>query len=904
MATLISSATGNFTASGTWKVADATTELDSEAGSTASTTAYVASANFTPGAITVDAIAVKVASRTAGATGTVSIELYNSTGASSVATATIDAADMPLTGGWVVLPIGSTLLLAATNYQIRFKTSVTGTVTLYRNATAGNWSRQLRTTTNQAPAAGDKLIVAGEHTGSGTGNNFTVTMDETAATIYGNVSFTQSITVNKRGTLSYGTTASTNYLLKLAGIFKVWSDGIFNIGTTGTPIPSTSTAKLEFSVATNVDSGLEVGSGGTFNSQGVTLHTVERALLNANAAVSDTVLTTDVTVGWKSGDQIALASTTRTVTQGELRTLSVDSSGTTVTVSSGLTYAHDGVAPVQAEVINLNRNVKICGTSATLCAYVLMATTSVSDCDFTEFYYLGSSTANKHGVEVQTTTGSASFNSCAFHTYFSTAATAVGVYSASTTLNNLSVVDCNFWNTNYLAVYLTAANTTFNASLTFTGNWCINGATGTTYGFLIAPVEATVSNNRIAGYGVGLQIINAAGGKLGTHSGNIIHSCTAGVTYQTVFDGTISNTTIWRTGGQAFNIGGCSRVVVDGVTTFGNVSGGITMANNQDCVIKNFVSNSQASYTQPYGVYLTGLNPRTVFYNCSFGATTGHTTADIVTTTVFNGIIFHKCTFSSSTELSVSTWRLGGGYFSQDHQNVAGSCKRVAWEGTSTRDTVIYNNASPSLRMAPAQTVVKLRSPYFSVAVASGNTSTPSVWVRKSVVGDGTAYNGAQPRLMVKANPTAGILSDTVLDTAAAAAGSWEELTGTTAAVSENTVLEFFVDCDGTQGWINVDDMVTVNDGNTQFEVWADGVPAVFGTGPTAMFTDVTQSDVRDGISYKFNSLTNNRTGTLDIPPTSKVEVGFTYDNGTKTGTFTGNAGDNGAINVSCLGLE
>lgn len=77
-------------------------------------------------------------------------------------------------------------------------------------------------------------------------------------------------------------------------------------------------------------------------------------------------------------------------------------------------------------------------------------------------------------------------------------------------------------------------------------------------------------------------------------------------------------------------------------------------------------------------------------------------------------------------------------------------------------------------------------------SVASGATATISVYVRKSSAGDGTAYTGNQPRLIVRKNLAAGITSDTVLATAAAATGSWEQLSGTTIAVSEDCSLEFF----------------------------------------------------------------------------------------------------------------
>jgi hypothetical protein len=51
-----------------------------------------------------------------------------------------------------------------------------------------------------------------------------------------------------------------------------------------------------------------------------------------------------------------------------------------------------------------------------------------------------------------------------------------------------------------------------------------------------------------------------------------------------------------------------------------------------------------------------------------------------------------------------------------------------------------------------------------------------------------------------------GYTSDTVLDTMTSAAGSWEQLSATTAAASQDGVFEVYVDCDGTAGWVNVDD--------------------------------------------------------------------------------------------------
>jgi hypothetical protein len=62
---------------------------------------------------------------------------------------------------------------------------------------------------------------------------------------------------------------------------------------------------------------------------------------------------------------------------------------------------------------------------------------------------------------------------------------------------------------------------------------------------------------------------------------------------------------------------------------------------------------------------------------------------------------------------------------------------------------------------------------------------------------------------MCKANPSIGIgtnLRDVVIATYSAGTGAWNSISGTTAAVTGDGVLEFYIDCDGTAGWVNVDD--------------------------------------------------------------------------------------------------
>jgi hypothetical protein len=60
---------------------------------------------------------------------------------------------------------------------------------------------------------------------------------------------------------------------------------------------------------------------------------------------------------------------------------------------------------------------------------------------------------------------------------------------------------------------------------------------------------------------------------------------------------------------------------------------------------------------------------------------------------------------------------------------------------------------------------------------------------------------------MQRANPAIGVTNETVLATSSLTlADTWYLVTGTTAAVTDDGVIEVYVDCDGTAGNIFVDD--------------------------------------------------------------------------------------------------
>jgi hypothetical protein len=101
-----------------------------------------------------------------------------------------------------------------------------------------------------------------------------------------------------------------------------------------------------------------------------------------------------------------------------------------------------------------------------------------------------------------------------------------------------------------------------------------------------------------------------------------------------------------------------------------------------------------------------------------------------------------------------------------------------------------------------------LISPAFHVAVRSGTTKTITIRVRKSVVGDGAAYNGTiQPYVWLPPNGNLGpqFSGVTVMTASNAANGAWETLTYTTPVCNDDSVLQFWVYQNGTTGWVNWD---------------------------------------------------------------------------------------------------
>lgn len=825
MTTLMSIATGNFTAAGTWEICDSTSESDSDAANTALTTSYVESSTFTPGAITIDGIAVKVAARVASPTGTISVHLAIAGVEVAGTPVTINVTDINYVNGiagtlydWVFFKFGSSkLLVGATLYSVGAKCSVGSEVNLYSTATT-NWSRELRTTTTQAPAVTNKLIVAGECTGAGTGNNFTVTMDNTAATIFGPTGAgNPGLYVSNRGALTWGTSASTNYLLELAGDLRICSGGTYNMGTVGTPVPSTSTAKLELNCASSGDFGFIAKDGALVTTYGNAL-SFDRTLLAANAAANATSLTTADSIGWLSGNAIAIASTTRTYTECENGTLNGNAVGTALTVNGfagtggGVKYAHSGTTPTQAEIINLTRNVVITVVTTTKFGYILFNTTATINMNWTEISYMGLNAVNQYGIVALTTTGSVTINRCSIHDGYSALFTTGTVYNNITFQNNV----CYNFTNNIIDIDTTTSGT----NLTFDNNILILTTNSSSNGFYLIDMGGTFTNNTVAGInGVGGFYFFEGGASIGLFSGNTIHSSSNyGLYFNAlmILSSTLTNSTIWRCNARGIRFNSnVSNITINTITMFGNVLANIEFHNVSvsKLSISNPILNGDTTFATSYGLYsINTIIADSTIENGNLGTASGiktnHAVSDIYTDTpTYISIVLSNTILASSSQVANQAGLQPGSYIKAEKLGqIAGNHQTWFLYGISSIDTVIHNISSQSERLTPNNASNKLESGHKKVAVLNGQTITPNVWIRKSVVGDGAAYNGNQPRLILKKSVSLGINSDTVLATASLAAGNWERLSGTTAAVNDNGVLEFLVDCDGTAGWINDSD--------------------------------------------------------------------------------------------------
>lgn len=835
MGTLICNNSGNLTGAATFvavEVGASALQLVRGTNTTIAAAATVTSSTFTvtTGKV-IDAILLWIKQSAVGSTGTLKVDLQK--GGVSQASVTINKVDLPdqsnVTWGPTLFKLtGTATGDGAATWTVVITTTGTQTLTYNYLTSTTNLTRALRTTTAATPAAADDLYIVGELTGAGTNTPRTVTMDSTAITAYGNGAL-NSITVagggihiSNYGTLSYGTTASTNYVLRVNGDVMVYQFGTLNVGSTGAEIPRNSTAVLEFQqLSADGDFGLRCLDNAMVNIAGLSrtvAKNVVQCKLTSNVAAAGTTWNVNTDTGWLSTDQVCVASTTRTASECEMVALSGNASAGSFTSSAGAVSAHSGTTPTQAEVGLLTRNVKIRSTSTTLMSYVYCAALATVTVSWTEFVYLGATGATKRGIEVDggAVTNPKSFTYCSLHDLDTNGfyCNASGVTSLNVTFSNNVV-----WNT-LSAVCVNISGAITNTDWTFDSNLIMRAAS---FGFTLGDLGGVCTNNTVVGSATnyGFSLPGSTLEALGTFSNNTVHSNASGGLQLTTggLSGTISNFTAWRNGNAGISYAAnASDLVFTNLTLFGNSStvgqGNFNIAAGDTITIKGGLIAGDTSFSVPVGFSLVPnstcqFDLMSVDMSGTGGIYAPHTQFDFYN----GGTSFinlqgtaNNCKFGAPALFSSkSIWMKKSSIGFEKYNQTAGDHRTEMTFGQLRTDAAIYNLAAPSMRMTPNSASLKLESAPLSrgiqVAVNSSSTVTASVWLRKDA-----AYNGNQPRLIVRSNPAVGINSDTVLATYSAGTGTWNAISGTAIAATDDGAMEFIVDCDGTAGFINLDD--------------------------------------------------------------------------------------------------
>jgi hypothetical protein len=870
MATRCACANGNFTAAATWALIEPISYLDTQATETIPGTTYNPSASFTPGAVIVDAILIKLATRLNNASNyTTSVRL--ATGGVLVAGTeiTINGFDMPPSypntgagsisdrdaGGWVLFKFPAPVtLLAATAYTVDVKCGAGFSHYTYYASASFNWARALRTTTTGAPAAGDDLIIVQEYTGPGTKNLLSVNMDSTTATDYGSArtSYAQAaVAICKGGTLNFDPTI--NSLLQLSGQLSIYSGGTLSIGTVATPIPTNKTATLQFDCAANGQFGLiaKVGSSVIFQGSPRTPgKNITWTKLTSNIAVAVTTANVANDTGWLAGDEIVMPSTSRVYTEVDRRTLSANAASGAIQWTAGTTYAHLGTSPAQGEAGLLTRNVTFrsaqtafgtfffCGT------YNIIPVATVINLAWTAFRYMGvGGGTSPAGFYITEWENSLSFT-MSFCSYYDNLSSSYGIamdgaISGITVLNTLqdSVIYLTGF-PNQSACYLRGVTAPFAVQRNLIIAQQSNG-----YGIYSDTSNSATVNagNCVASCGSDGFYENRQQTFLGSnYHDNEAHSCFGiGVNLgsnNTIGDGSsLVNYKLWRNGqgnGASDSAGGLYiynvtlqlRVTLINPILFGNKPGNMVFRGGGCFTIEGGVMAGDSTYPVVTNIYMDPSFGSTVHASYMNSVTFSKPTGGFLVPVTGPDISF----YSSGTTLTwirlhaENCWFGGAGgpiqwptYMKTVPEAQSRMFLKSQYQNAITNNNHCYTPAGnvqtdTTIFNASAPSEAVLPTASATIKVRSG-LHLATCLAGKAVniscfVRKDNIYGGNFARLILQRQDSLGITADMILDTATVAENIWEQLIGSTPMIPRNGVLAFYVDCDGTSGQYNVDD--------------------------------------------------------------------------------------------------
>jgi hypothetical protein len=796
-------------------------ELQSTANNTAiSTTFLCSSVNIAGNNDIIEGIMVRIYARAASPNGTLTVGLStNGTTFAAGASVAVNISDMDANGnGWVFCKFTNPFTIAtATNYKIAAQCSNTGSqVTLYRDATAANFTRMLviNGTSTAQPAASDGVFLIAAAGAAAV----TITFDA-------NLGADQSAELNvcKGAILAHSTTATTRLRFANAILMNVWGGGEYDIGTSAARIGSSYTAALSFTNTAGGNNGLVINAGGTwkaggcFNSTGATSPVF--ATLNGDIAGGATSLTTNEQINgnWVTGDEIVIAGTTRTNSQNELKTLTSVGSYT-CGWTGGLANAHRGTVnntwmDNRGEVAHLTRNVSVYGVTSA--SYVNVGANTTVDVSCVKFTVLGINSATKTGVcftQSAAAIGSGSswtVDKCVFRD--STVTSSYGLEVNVTTAT--TGISCTLSNNVFYALTgtttrsLSVSSWTITSRINVTGNLmvgCLNGI------FLLTNVF-NADGNRIAnctgtavtmvggGQAPNFELKNSVIHSLGTGHGVIFNS---NLLNASPVQASVSNNKIWCIATSYNAITYSTRVY--GVTFDSNdiyecVTGFATTGYGGNHVVKNTRISGTSTYTCAVAVDCVQASfLDSQFITCEFGQVNACTTEDVRPSEFVGRMWFYNCKFS--------TWTAGA--YVLGPYSVMSSSRHNQTEGayqSRVKGGTIYKDANGRSGNCSKMTVTSGISPglmLYEIYVASGVQRVVTFYVKTAIAVAAETY---QTRVIYRG-------AEVVIATTFTPNNStWTQVTVTIPAVSipDTSMMELWIEPGYAAGQsLYVDDMV------------------------------------------------------------------------------------------------
>ena len=295
-----------------------------------------------------------------------------------------------------------------------------------------------------------------------------------------------------------------------------------------------------------------------------------------------------------------------------------------------------------------------------------------------------------------------------------------------------------------------------------------------------------------------------------------------------------------KIGIEAYNVGGS----MSNIYAPDNTKGLYCSLGNNNTYINNFTA-LQTRNISTVCLQIIDNNKKGVLYmnNCLLTSTTSRPHSSLVldndfallnisntniSVTAFSSVFapdkplrgyyeFNNCNFAVSAITALSAFVVPDslrnlGLTHTNYNNVTGnyityiSNNRISSDSSTSIENITQ---IPSERVTPNHRTRKAKSSSKFVAIGPETASaTISVQVHTSFVLESDAYNGTSPRLILKANPNATINEDVILDILplnTSTRGNFITLSAPIPPVLSDTIYEFYVDCDGTVGWINVD---------------------------------------------------------------------------------------------------